>query len=567
MNTSGAGGVAGVPVAPDTPGNTPGDGGKRPKRRAFTIVIVVIVVAAVIAASIGGYLYWRHTQTVARQTASAQTQSKKTTAVPKKKQSTVKPAKPAKPEISTVMMTDFQCGSSTSYSNRNHRTWKWSGSAMVSDMVGNCAESGDTASERSSSSGSGSGDGSAGEGEYSFGLWTPALPYSKVIHISMLKSGEKVESAPIVAATYGDNPAVFVVYAVKTKAVGTTPETVHLYAHEVNVDDGVLGKRIDLKTEQDNVIDLQQNYQYGVIAMSDTRIAVEKTWTTSEKITTDGYESSYNVNHVQIMALETGETGPKTLQTLQDKVEVRDGKYGQTAHKTTVQVSGAARYGIYLVRTDGDDGRSYQLYSVDDEKSVADVPGTYCGETLGCPVNTIYRVGKDHWLFDDWLVDSSGSAQSLVSLLGVDKSSSFHVDQFADGTLFVQVDEYVKGKHRVFVVSDNLKPSEVLDGDQWARLTLNSDGIEGINYLTNLIYVRTTDEQITVDTKGEAVGSYDVLPYGMDDGKSLDHTHMSWILYVQDTDAGNLFTVTRGQTPRAAASHYGSNALDDLDDE
>lgn len=268
-------------------------------------MIAVVVIVVVIAAAVGGFLYWRHTQDAARQASSAQseTQPKKKSgaATPKKKTAT----KPAKPKVSEVAMTDFWCGSNGT------REWNWSGGALVSAMV-SCADEGYATDGETSSNGSQTGD----EGEYSFGLWAPALERSKVIHVSMLESGEKVETKPTVAATYGDDPAVFVIYAVKTKAVGTTPETVHLYAHEVNVDKGTLGKRIDLKTEEDNLIDRDQDYRYAVIGQSDTRVAVQKTWRTQGKFTVNDGESSRDIDHAQIMALVRGKSEATTLQNV-----------------------------------------------------------------------------------------------------------------------------------------------------------------------------------------------------------------------------------------------------------
>lgn len=117
-------------------------------------------------------------------------------------------------------MTNFVCNYDTS-------DWGWDGGAVLSDVMP-CAN-GDASS--SSDSDYGSSSQSADDGQYAFGVWTPAMDESKVIYFSALKSGEKMYSDPVVAATYGPNPAVFVIYAVKTKAVGTTPETVHLFAH------------------------------------------------------------------------------------------------------------------------------------------------------------------------------------------------------------------------------------------------------------------------------------------------------------------------------------------------
>lgn len=528
---------------------TPDGGGKKPKRRVLVIVIAVVVV--LIAAAVGGFLYWKHTQNTAQQASPEQseTQPKKDSgaATPKKKTET----KPTKPKVSEVSMTDFRCGS-----DGTRDKWDWSGGALVSAMV-SCADDGYATDGETSSNGSQSGD----EGEYSFGLWTPALEKSKVIHVSMLKSGEKEEAAPTVAATYGDDPAVFVIYAVKTKAVGTTPETVHLYAHEVNVEKGTLGKRIDLKTEEDNLIDRDQDYRYAVIGQSDTRVAVQKTWRTTEKFTVNDGESSRDIDHAQIMALTRGKSEATTLQTFQDKGEVVSDSGGyQSIDMTEFEVDGIGVYDTYAVAEQGPKSKTYHLYAIDGDKKLVDVPDTYCGSEYGCGVDRIRRVGDDHWLFDDWMVDATGAATSVASIVGVDEDAGLDLDQFADGTVYVQsnYDQDGNNAKRVFLIDDDLKATEVLDKDRWNRLLLSDGGFEGINYLTGEIYVKTTDEQITVNRKGKAVGSYDELPYAADDD-SPDHTHMTWMLFRQSDDNGDVYTVTLGQEP-------GQPAPDDAED-
>lgn len=540
-------GAPAVPGIPGATGDTPG-GGKKPKRRVLVIVIAVVVV--LIAAAVGGFLYWKHTQDTAQQASPEQseTQSKKNdgATTPKKKTTT----KPTKPKVSEVAMTDFRCGSNGT------REWNWSGGALVSTMV-SCADDGYATDGETSSNGSQSGD----EGEYSFGLWTPALEKSKVIHVSMLKSGEKEETAPTVAATYGDDPAVFVIYAVKTKAVGTTPETVHLYAHEVNVEKGTLGKRIDLKTEEDNLIDRDQDYRYAVIGQSDTRVAVQKTWRTQGRFTVNDGESSRDIDHAQIMALTRGKSEATTLQTFQDKGEVVSDSGGyQSIDMTEFEVDGIGVYDTYAVAEQGPKSKTYHLYAIDGNKKIVDVPDTYCGNEYGCGVSRIRRVGDDHWLFDDWMVDATGAATSVASIVGVDEDAGLHLDQFADGTVYVQsnYDQDGNNAKRVFLIDDDLKAAEVLDKDRWNRLLLSDGGFEGINYLTGEIYVKTTDEQITVNRKGKAVGSYDDLPYVADDD-SPDHTHMTWMLFRQSGDNGDIYTVTLGQEP-------GQPAPDDAED-
>ena len=96
-------------------------------------------------------------------------------------------------------MTNFVCNYDTS-------DWGWDGGAVLSDVMP-CAN-GDASS--SSDSDYGSSSQSADDGQYAFGVWTPAMDESKVIYFSALKSGEKMYSDPVVAATYGPNPAVFV---------------------------------------------------------------------------------------------------------------------------------------------------------------------------------------------------------------------------------------------------------------------------------------------------------------------------------------------------------------------
>lgn len=69
---------------------------------------------------------------------------------------------------------------------------------------------------------------------------------------------------------------------------------------------------------------------------------------------------------------------------------------------------------------------------------------------------------------------------------------------------------------------------------------------EGANYLLKQFYVKTTDENIIVDEKGETVGSYTLTPSG-DDADDYDHTAVDWIMWRDGSE--NTVTVTRGQAP------------------
>lgn len=410
-------------------------------------------------------------------------------------------------------MTNFVCNYDTS-------DWGWDGGAVVSDVMP-CAN-GDASS--SSDSDYGSSNQSADDGQYAFGVWTPAMDESKVIYFSALKSGEKMYSDPVVAATYGPNPAVFVIYAVKTKAVGTTPETVHLFAHQVDLKSGELSDRIDLRTEEDNLINLQQDYEFDVLAQSNNRVAIEKSWKTTEKRTVNDDQREVEIGHKQIMGLSGGAKQTETLQTFKDS--------------------------------------AYHLYSIDSNKGIVKIPSDYCspGDTYRCDLQGLYRFGANQYVLNPsesyngnklLILDAgTGKTKKVTDLLNINTKDDQYVNftdfgQFSDGSLYFQWDESSDSK-RVFILSRDLKVTEVLDGGRWARLMLNSGEFEGANYLLKQFYVKTTDENIIVDEKGETVGSYTLTPSD-DDADDYDHTAVDWIMWRDGSE--NTVTVTRGQAP------------------
>lgn len=286
----------GQPGSQSQPGKKPPlTPAQRKKRKIIIAIIAAIVVVAIVVGGVAAFLILHGKENAA---AGPVQTSDTTDATPKKTQKQSPTQIEGKKAVSEVTMTNFVCNYDTS-------DWGWDGGAVVSDVMP-CAN-GDASS--SSDSDYGSSSQSADDGQYAFGVWTPAMDESKVIYFSALKSGEKMYSDPVVAATYGPNPAVFVIYAVKTKAVGTTPETVHLFAHQVDLKSGELSDRIDLRTEEDNLINLQQDYEFDVLAQSNNRVAIEKSWKTTEKRTVNDDQREVEIGHKQIMGLSGGDHG------------------------------------------------------------------------------------------------------------------------------------------------------------------------------------------------------------------------------------------------------------------
>nr|WP_236838429.1 zinc ribbon domain-containing protein [Bifidobacterium longum] len=532
----------GMPTGAGVPnnGNGAGNNGKKP-RKILPIIIAIIVVVALIAGGITGFIFWRnaHQKAEAKPTTTSSTTKSKPKTTTKDQQKTK--SEPAKPAVTEVTMTDFSCDGNSA------RDWKWTGGAMVSNVI-HCWD-GDSSVDSDSSSRSSS-DSLDGSGEYAFGIWTPSLDESKEIHVSMLESGEKEYSEPQVAATYGDNPAVFVLYVVKTKAVGTTPESVHLFAHEVDLETGELSDRIDLRTEEDNLIDYEQGYEYSLLAESRNMVAIKKTWHSDEKYTANKSEQSATINHTQVMGVTHDSDAAKVLQTFQDKIVITADSDGyQYTKQVEASASGVSLYDAYLVKDN-----SYHLYSVEDNKGITSFPLNYCNPNYSsCDLSRMRYLGKNIYVTGNtydysYVIDSTtGKQQSLKDVLGLSKDEDVRaVDQFSDGTLYVQTDGNGNESKRVFLLSSDLKPTEVLDGPQWGRLLLTDGSFKGINYLTKTIYVKTTDEQIIVDAQGKSVGKYTQLPLN-DDSMVCDHSVMEWMAWSPESSGDMIATI--GQAP------------------
>lgn len=507
------------------PGEASDDDSKRRGRTKVIAIVAAVVAVLLVIASVGGFLIWRHMRSASNQSTTQSASKPDTTTKPDTTQDTEpkKPVEPAKPKTTEVTMTSFSCSGDTI------SDWHWEGSALVSDVIACPAGGSSTNSSESSSTSSSDG----GDGEYSVGVWTPAFDQSKEIHVSMLESGEKEYSEPKVAATYGDNPAVFVIYAVKTKAVGTTPESVHLYAHEVDMKNGTIGKRIDLRTEADNLINYEQDYDYTVLGASNATVAVAKTWHTDMQYNVNGGTNTLEVGHTQVMGLTRNQHEATTLQTFQDVVANNEEGYPEV---TTERASNVTMQDVYMVS-----GTSYRLYSIDANKQITSFGNDFCpgnSDGWGCNVKTIRHVGGDIYAigaeWNSFILDTAnGKARYMAEVIGHNDADTYNGniswDQFSDGTLYILDRSSVSNEIHVYLLDKNLKKTEVLDSDQWNRLLLGSGEFNGINYLTKRIYVKTTDQQIMVDEKGDSTGEYTRLPAEGEDAEcdhnrsALDH--------------------------------------------
>ena len=141
--------------------------------------------------------------------------------------------------------------------------------------------------------------------------------------------------------------------------------------------------------------------------------------------------------------------------------------------------------------------------------------------------------------------------KKVTDLLNINMKDDQYVNftdfgQFSDGSLYFQWDESSDSK-RVFILSRDLKVTEVLDGGRWARLMLNSGEFEGVNYLLKQFLRQKPRTRTSSSTrKGETVGSYTLTPSD-DDADDYDHTAVDWIMWRDGSE--NTVTVTRGQVP------------------
>lgn len=364
--------------------------------------------------------------------------------------------------------------------------------------------------------------------EFYFQVWAPQLKDQVADCVfSPAQNGEKMTDEKIsVTATYGDKPTIFAVYTVIIKAVGTSPETVHLYAQELDLPSCKAKDRIDLQTESDNVVNDRQDYEYEVIGKSRTKIAVVKTWVTKPD------PEGESRRHEQVVSISVGEKKATSLQ------EAEGENY-------RIAVPPSSTNDVYMIAAD-----KRRFYSIDDNKLLFELPlefgdgDTKCDSWTGISGDLVlYRLSADkyvyacggdlddkHPLFGTYLVTaSSGEAVPLPKFLKLSENSSYpdgYYQQFKDGSLLVTSSDAMQAFH----ISPDGKANEILDSAQWERLFHGSDTHFGdVNYLKNQFYAKTTDEVISVDLTGKSVDTFKLEPLV---ASGVDNTKLKWIGWV-----------------------------------
>lgn len=477
-----------------SPGGMPGEQGEpkkkwyRNKKIIFSIVIGVVLTIALVS----GIAYAVSGKSKPKSTVASSPASKTTTA-------TETPT----PEITRVELpAEFKAGDVTAYSD-----WEWQGGAMVTKI--------DSQGENANPN-------------YYFQVWAPQLK-DQVANcvLSPAQNGEKMAANEIsVTATYGDKPTVFVVYTILTKAVGTSPETVHLYAQELELPSCTAKPRIDLQTEADNVVNDRQEYKYEVIGNSESKIAVAKTWIT------ETHSPWSRQRHVQVMAITAGEKNASSLQEAQGE-------------ENEVGVSYSVTNDAYMITTD-----KRRVYSIDNNKVLFDLPlelgddDTKCESFMGVGGDLVlFRLSADKYVYEfgghindghdpdkSYLVTaSSGEAVPLPKLLKLSKDNPYgnaYYRQFKDGSLLVTISD----SHQAFHIGTDGTASAILDSAQWERLLHSTGSHFGVaNYLNNQFYVQTTDEILTMDLTGKSVKTLEEEPQIV--SLAIDTTKVNWIAW------------------------------------
>lgn len=413
------------------------------------------------------------------------------------------------PEITQVNLAEsFAMGDANPWSH-----WKWQGGAMVTEINSPRDKNNKVDTDNP---------------DYYFQVWVPQLKDQVADCVfSPTQSGEKMAEGGIsVTATYGDKPTVFAVYTILTKAVGTSPETVHLYAQELDLPSCKAKPRIDLQTEPDNVVNDRQDYRYQIAGKSENKIAIAKTWTTQ----TDSYSATQR--HIQVMSITAGEKKASSLQET-------------SGEESKVGISSSVTNDAYMITTD-----KRRVYSIDNNKVLLELPlefsdgDTKCDSWTGISGDLVlYRLSADkyvyacggdlddkHPLFGTYLVTaSSGEAVPLPKILKLSENSSYpdgYYQQFKDGSLLVTSSDAMQAFH----ISPDGKANEILDSAQWERLFHGSDTHFGdVNYLKNQFYAKTTDEVISVDLTGKSVDTFKLEPLV---ASGVDNTKLKWIGWV-----------------------------------
>lgn len=381
--------------------------------------------------------------------------------------------------------------------------------------------------------------------EFYFQVWAPQLKDQVADCVfSPAQNGEKMTDEKIsVTATYGDKPTIFAVYTVITKAVGTSPETVHLYAQELDLPSCKAKDRIDLQTESDNVVNDRQDYEYEVIGKSRTKIAVVKTWVTKPD------PEGESRRHEQVVSISVGEKKATSLQ------EAEGENY-------RIAVPPSSTNDVYMIAAD-----KRRFYSIDDNKLLFELPlefgdgdnKCYADNGMG-PSLDLYKLSADKYVYACYInqgkfglhttffiTASTGEAVPITNSFKLSEDNPYasaHYQQFKDGSLLINSID----SKQVFHIDTDGKASEILDSAQWERLLHDgSSEVGDANYLKNQFYAKTTDEIISVDLNGKSVDTLESEPSV---ASGIDSTQFNWIGWVKTDKKYQPFIVlTTGALP------------------
>ena len=109
-----------------------------------------------------------------------------------------------------------------------------------------------------------------------------------------------------------------------------------------------------------------------MLAQSNNRVAIEKSWKTTEKRTVNDDQREVEIGHKQIMGLSGGAKQAETLQTFKDSVSISKDSGGyQSLNTTEVDVDDYHVFDTYVVKDS-----AYHLYSIDSNKEIVKIPRT-----------------------------------------------------------------------------------------------------------------------------------------------------------------------------------------------
>lgn len=378
-----------------------------------------------------------------------------------------------------------------------------------------------------------------------FAVWTPQLKDQVAeCAFSPVKNGEKMAQEYIsIEATYGDKPAVFAIYTVFEKAKGNAPETLHLYAQELELPSCKAKPRINLQTEADEGKDNLEAYEYRILSSTEKSIAIAKTW---------GEDTLPGKWHAEIMSI----TGGQKKATLLQKA---------SAAPSELEVGGSIINDIYAISTD-----KRRYYSIDDNKLLFELPkvfnigNTRCVSRDGNSGLDILKISADQYLYlcpphgglhgtsglgaAALITASNANLTPLSSVLKVDtenpENATMAYQQLKDGSLLITC----VSSHQVFYMDTDGKINEILHDSEHSLEEDSGGQFVFLNYLENQFYIQSEEESSIMDLTGKSVKNLQTLP--LFPNVVADSTKMNWIAWkTEERELADTVVLTTGDLP------------------